>query len=217
MLASKARRLLWLARRPTLLRKLLSLGDTGYLAENGWTRSVLEKRPVDAEGRPIPWVTLPFLGFVVERLRPEFRMLEFGSGASTHYYAARVARVDSIEHDAAWHAQLASVMPGNVRVALVPLEYDGAYCRAGGTWGERYDLVMVDGRDRANCIMHVLPHLDERGCLVLDDSERPNYSQACGWLAARGFKRLDFWGMAPGLEYRKCTSIFYRTHNCLAI
>ena len=34
--------------------------------------------------------------------------LEFGSGRSTRWFAARVGALTSIEHDAAWHARVAS-------------------------------------------------------------------------------------------------------------
>ena len=208
---------MWLARRPALLRKVLSLGDAGYLADVGWSRSVVEQRPVDAQGCPIPWVTLPFIDFITERLRSSFKLLEFGSGASTFYYSARVLQVDSIEHDAGWHAQLTADMPTNARVALVPLDYDGAYARAGGTWGERYDLVIVDGRDRVNCLRQAVQCITDGGCLVLDDSEREGYRSGCDALAEQGFKRLNFWGIAPGLTYKKCTTVFYKDGNCLGI
>jgi len=68
-----------------------------------------------------------------------------------------------------------------------------------------------------NCIRCSLPMLTNDGCLVLDDSERGEYEAGCRVLLDSGFKRLDFWGMAPGLNYRKCTSVFYRRDNCLDI
>ena len=33
----------------------------------------------------------------------------------------------------------------------------------------------------------------------------------------RGFRELDFWGMAPIIRYNKCTAIYYRDRNCLGI
>jgi len=32
-----------------------------------------------------------------------------------------------------------------------------------------------------------------------------------------GYNDLDFWGIAPGIFYKKCTSILYRDNNCLGI
>ena len=31
------------------------------------------------------------------------------------------------------------------------------------------------------------------------------------------YNELDFWGIAPGIFYNKCTSIFYKDNNCLGI
>jgi hypothetical protein len=83
--------------------------------------------------------------------------------------------------------------------------------------GLPYDLIVVDGRDRVNCVDQAIGALSPAGCVVLDDSERSEYAAALDRLAQTGFKHLDFWGVAPGLSYRKCTSLFYREGNCLNI
>jgi hypothetical protein len=214
---AKLATLLGLLRQPAVARQVMAMGVAGYLVDTGWTASVQAKSPVDAGGRPVPWVTLPFIDFIGERLRIDMNVFEFGSGASTHYYAARVGRVDSVEHDKAWFDRVAAGLPNAVRVILVPLDRDGKYAGAVTTWGERYSLIVVDGRDRVNCMRASLPCLADDGCLVLDDSERAEYADGCQWLASSGYRRLDFWGLAPGLGYRKCTSVFYRPANCLSI
>ena len=213
----KWNRLIRLMGTPSLLRQMLSLGTVGYLVDSGWTRSVLQRSPVDAEGCPIPWVTLPFIDFIGERLQRTLSVFEYGSGASTNYYARRVGKIDSVEHDHAWYVQLQGRLPASARVVLVALDRDGQYARACSHWGERYDLVVVDGRDRVNCMRHSLAQLSIGGCLMLDDSERPDYAEGCELMAGMGFRRLNFWGMAPGLNYKKCTSVFYRPVNCLSI
>lgn len=214
---SKLGKLLALIRAPRLTRRVLSLCTSGYLVETGWTRSVRDGSPVDYAGRPLPWVTLPYIDFIESRLRSSVAVFEYGSGASTLFYAQRVAKVDAVEHDPVWFAKLKLQLPGTARVRLVPLDQDGEYARSIGNWGERYDLVIVDGRDRVNCIRQSIAHLADGGCLVLDDSERSEYRAGCDFMAQHGYKRLDFWGMAPALTYKKCTSIFYPQTNCLAI
>ncbi|GAB4302130.1 MAG: hypothetical protein Fur0034_16600 [Desulfuromonadia bacterium] len=97
------------------------------------------------------------------------------------------------------------------------LEYGGEYSMEAARQDELYDMIIVDGRDRVNCIVRSIGALSDRGVMVLDDSERTDYLEGTAWLRGEGFRRLDFWGMAPGLLYKKCTSIFYRDHNCLGI
>jgi hypothetical protein len=213
----KLTRFLKLARTPNLLRRLLSLGNYGYLVDTGWTKSVLLGRPVSASGLPIPWMTLSFIDFIEARLRPDMCLFEFGTGASTHFYASRVKQIDSVEHDARWHAEIQAQLPSRARVILVPLDRGGEYALSCLHWSVFYDMVIIDGRDRVNCIKSALGALAPDGCLVLDDSERPDYLEGCDALTQAGFKRLDFWGMAPALTYRKCTSVFYRPMNCLYI
>lgn len=189
----------------------------GYLDDSGWLRSVVERRPVDASGRPVPWMTLPFIQFIETRLRPTQRVFEFGSGNSTLYYAARVAQVVAVEHDPVWAARMKDSLPANARLLSLPLDRDGAYCRAAGLEGMTYDLIIVDGRDRANCAVRALSSLDPRGCIVWDDTERDDYREGLVCLREQGFRRIDFWGVAPGLSYKKCTSLLYRDGNCLGV
>jgi hypothetical protein len=213
----KLLRLFKLARTPTLLHRVLSLGDSGYLVDSGWTKSLLLGRPVDASGRPVPWMTLPFINFIEPRLRPDMQLFEYGTGASTYFYATKVKQIDSVEHDAQWYEKVQENLPPNARLMLVPIDRGGAYARSCGNWAVSYDIIVVDGRDRVNCMKSALAALATGGCLVLDDSERTEYLEGCDTLAQVGFKRIDFWGISPGLTYRKCTTIFYRPTNCLSI
>jgi hypothetical protein len=51
----------------------------------------------------------------------------------------------------------------------------------------------------------------------LDDSERDAYDEAVSFLLSNNFKKIDFWGISPGLFYKKSTTIFYKKKNCLDI
>ena len=64
---------------------------------------------------------------------------------------------------------------------------------------------------------HSLEALSPIGVIILDDSERKEYSERISLLVKNNFKRIDFWGIAPGILYRKCTTIFYKNLNCLGI
>jgi hypothetical protein len=59
--------------------------------------------------------------------------------------------------------------------------------------------------------------VSENGVIVLDDSEREFYLEGINFLKGKGYKELSFSGISPGLFYRKSTSVFYRSENCLGI
>ncbi|CAD5372632.1 Methyltransferase domain protein [Rubrivivax sp. A210] len=212
----QASRLQFLA-KARLVRQLLAMGRSGYLLDSGWVLSFLSKSPVDHEGRAIPWMTLPFVDFIGGRLRSTMRIFEFGCGNSTLFYATRVKTVEAVEHDPTWAERMRSQTPSNVQIIELPLVRGGEYCRAAMRSAVKYDLIVVDGRDRVNCILNAVEALSPGGCLVLDDSERPVYRPGIDALVSASFRRLDFSGVAPGLAYKKCSTVFYRPGNCLEI
>jgi hypothetical protein len=214
--ARKAWRFLRLLARPVLARKLGTLATTGYLAETGWVRSVLGGAVVDARGAPLPWATLPFADFIAPRLRADWQVFEYGAGASTRFYAARVRAVLAVEHDEAFAAQLRLRLPANARL-LVRALASAAYPDAIAECAPPPELVSVDGRDRVHCVAAALGRLAPGGVLVLDDSERVDYAPARAALTAAGFRAIEFWGLAPGRVERKCTSVYYRSENVLGL
>ncbi|MEY4938631.1 MAG: hypothetical protein RIQ93_366 [Verrucomicrobiota bacterium] len=202
--------------RVRFVRKLGTLTTHGYLAQSGWVDSVLRDPITIGAGAPLPWATFPYIAFIAERLQREWRVFEYGAGSSTLYYAARVQEVVAVEHDPAFARALAPHLPRNVTVRLEALHSD-AYVRAIEAAGGEFDVVSVDGRDRVRCAEAALPRLHRAGVVVLDDAERADYAAATAALRGAGFRRLDFWGLAPGEVSTKSTAVFYRTENCLGL
>lgn len=207
----------YLLTNPRLLRKLLSATYKGYLLKEGWVASVRAKMAMDAEGRPFPWLTYPMIHLLNERLTREMTVFEYGGGNSTLYFGDRVRDVTTVEHNPEWHAYLKSKARENCRVLFQELEYDGAYCRTAAATGKRFDIIVVDGRDRVNCARHALSALSERGVIIFDDFERERYQETKVLLAAAGFRQLNFWGMKPGLLDGANTALFYRADNLFGI
>jgi len=202
---------------PKRLKTLLSFNDKGYLDEIGWFNAFDNKTPVDGGGNPIPWVTYSFIDFIKERLNKQHTIFEFGSGNSTFFYAKYAGIVVSVEHDKEWYDKIVSTKPENAELIFCELIRDGDYCRMPIKLEETFDIIIVDGRDRVNCCKQAVKAVSENGVIVLDDSERDFYKEGITFLKNKGFKELSFSGISPGLFYRKSTSVFYRTDNCLGI
>ena len=97
------------------------------------------------------------------------------------------------------------------------LETDGAYSRAAEASGRRYDIIVIDGRDRINCARNCLPALEDHGVILWDNSEQEEYREGLDLLRSRGFRELPFEGLGPVNPYVWRTSVFYRDDNCLGL
>ena len=209
--------LLQVLSQPSKLKSLLSFNHKGYLYDIGWFKAFNSKSPVDGEGNPIPWVTYSFIDFIKERIKKHHTIFEFGSGNSTFFYAKYAGLVVSVEHDKEWYDKIVKDKPENSEMIFCELIRGGDYCRMPVKLEEKFDVIIVDGRDRVNCCKQAVDALTPEGVVVLDDSEREFYREGVDFLLKHGFKQLAFTGISPGLFYRKATSVFYKDDNCLGI
>lgn len=188
-----------------------------YLAETGWIESRQTRRPVDREGRPLPWITYPAIAFLDGRVKPDFTVFEFGSGNSTLWWAERVSHVTCVEHDPEWAEEIASKVPDNVDFNHVALEPDGDYCRFAAASGRQYHVIVIDGRDRVNCALRSVEHLRDDGVFVWDNTERRRYEVGLRRLREMGFRQIGFRGPLPIVNWECETSVLYRPENCLGL
>lgn len=196
---------------------LLSLKFEGYLAETGWLNSFKLQMPVDNHNQPLPWVTYPFIDFISSRLNKNLDLFEFGSGNSTLFYSKYVNQVYALENDKSWYSKIEKNLPENAKLIYQEVIRGGDYCRYAMSLDTKFDIIIVDGRDRVNCCVNSVKALREGGVVVLDDSEREEYKSALDFFKNNNFKEIHFWGMAPGVKVKKSTSVFYKKINCLGI
>lgn len=201
---------------PRILRGLLSFSIKGYLADRGWIDSYKLRQAVDAQGAPIPWLTYSLLDFLEGRLNRSLSLFEYGSGNSTLYFADRLGFIRSIEYDQTWFDTVKGKIPGNVELTFVSLEGD-RYENAVLENEKNFDIILIDGRRRVQCLKNSVPRLTPGGVLILDDSERADYREAFEFMKAHGFRHIPFSGIAIGSIHGKCTSVFYRQENVLGI
>lgn len=198
----------------------LATSSTSYLVQQGWFASAIHRRPVDARGEPLPWLSYPFIDFLIPRLRREMAVVEFGAGQSTRFWASRVGSVFSVEADAGWFRELQGTLPSNVElvhVAFDPGRPQG-YAHSADAWAGRADVVLVDGPERDVTLRHAPALLRAGGVIVLDNARRPDYVAAREEIARdHGFRVIEFAGMGPGAARECVTALFYRPDNCLGI
>ena len=197
--------------------KMLIRNPDSYLHLSGWMQSLSAKKPMDQNGNPIPWMNFPVVRILEERLTKDLNLFEFGSGYSTLFYAKKVKTVTSVEYDEKWLNIIKSQIPENVSIIFKREDVDGDYCRAIGATEDQYDVVIVDGRDRVNCIKQSMSALSSKGVILLDDSQRERYQEGIDFARSHGFRTLNLEGLkATGTEVDRAT-IFYRAGNCFDI
>lgn len=188
-----------------------------YFAEIGWFRSAAEGLPVAKDGECLPWFTYPAIFFLSGRIRPEMAVFEFGSGHSTLWFAKRLARVVSCEHDAAWYKKWKDRFPENVTYIHHALVEGGEYSKAILQYRQAFDIVLIDGEDRIHCAKNALNALNANGVIIWDNSDYEIHKEGYAFLTKNGFRRIDFAGLGPINFYGWQTSIFYRSDNCMGI
>lgn len=165
-----------------------------------------------------PWLCPGTIRFCEERLRPPMAGLEFGSGRSTVWLAARLGTLTSVEHARDWHARvvasLVTAAVHNVDLRLVPLDHpDRAPEQERYDPTPRYvaladalpdaslDVVLIDGHYRTACIRHAIPKLRCGGFLIVDDVDMWPTREAvpvpadwsCVDESRNGLKRAAIW------------------------
>ncbi len=192
-------------------RILLSLMNSGYLKERGWINSELSGLPVDMNNSPIPWCTYSYLDFIAPFLTKNKTMFEFGAGYSTLFYAPKVKSVVSIDHENNWITTLKKRVLKNVTLSHYNL--DSGYETSISSYDQLFDFIIIDGRKRVDCIRNSFNRIAPGGVIVLDDSEREYYQEGIKFLEEKKFKKIDFWGIAPGYIHNKCTTVFCKDFN----
>jgi hypothetical protein len=127
-----------------------------------------------------------------------------------------VERVVSCEHDREWFEQTRARAPTNAQVMHATRE-GHAYSNKILEYVNEFDIVVIDGRDRVRCARNAIHALKSTGVIVWDNSDRDYYQPGFDFLAANGFRRVDFFGMSPIVPFECSTAILYRNENCLGL
>jgi predicted O-methyltransferase YrrM len=211
------RKFIWKILRFFRLAGLIQLSYKGILDELGWLKSFNSMQSVDREGNPIPWCTYSFIHFITYKLTPDLSVFEFGSGNSTIWYAQRVKKIIAVEHDLNWISKISKKIPQNATILHKELDTNGLYAKTAISTDQKFDIIIIDGRDRNNCVYNSLQALTDNGILIFDNSQRPEYIESQDFLKLNGYKRIDFRGLCPTVAHINTTTIFYRDNNCIHI
>ena len=183
-----------------------------FCLRTGHFRSAWLNKAVDGKGAPLPWYTYPMVEFLSNKDFKGRRILEWGAGQSTLWWAARAAQVTSFESDPVWYEKIKKISPPNCSIFLTSDDLQNYRQHIGN---EKYDLVVIDGLDRFKCAVESMSLLSGDGGIVLDDSEgywgKEGEYPILNLYRENGFQRIDFFGYAAGVIQPHCTSLFFKS------
>jgi len=175
-------------------------------------RSIDEKVCVDKDGNPIPWYTYPAIEYLAQFDYSKLKIFEFGCGYSSAFWAERAERVVSIEDKTDWFEKWKSDFKYKNLDIRWRDEGEG-YETAIFEDGEKYDVIVIDGKRRTECAAAAVKALAGGGMIILDDSDRINtseeYVKAVKILREKDLLQVDFYGFCPMNCYTKATSVFF--------
>jgi hypothetical protein len=121
-------------------------------------------------------------------LKPDFTLLELGSGASTEWYAGRVHSVVSIEPDQEWFEVTETRTASRPNVELLPMSVAQYFSSRSSS----FDVVIVDHTDETDMTrpMAVEKVRGFAKVIVLDDSDRESYSEVDRLLSSWRIERF---------------------------
>lgn len=195
----------------TLLGKILphalmaSLSNYKILSqEYGHYRSAKHWQSVNKDNQPIPWYTYPMVEYIQQLDFGQKTVFEYGSGNSTLFWASRSKHVVAVEDDPEWYAQIKPKLPDNVTYLLVDNKED--YVQSIHQFPNSFDVIIVDGSHRYECITSARPRLSATGFMLLDNADW--FVEATAFLRGTDLLEVDMAGFNPINGYATTTSIF---------
>jgi predicted O-methyltransferase YrrM len=180
------------------------------LATGHW-KSSLQQTARTAGGAPIPWYTYPAIDFLAQRDFADKDVLEFGGGQSTRWWAAKGRTVLTFEEDGAWYESLRAAMAPNVALHHAPIDFgtraiDHVRAIIADNAAKRFDVVIIDGHLRRELVNLAFEVLAPGGAILLDNAEGYGFADE---IRSRDCRKIDFFGFAPGVSKRHCTSLVF--------
>jgi len=166
------------------------------------TIGVVFRRNLEADAGA-PWWNDRAIRYLGQHLRSGDRVFEWGSGASTVWLVSRGADVTSIEHDPDWVSKVRVRCPA-ADVRAVPENVRDYVAAIDEFRDDSFDVVIVDGKYRPECLHRGASKVRPGGLLVLDDTDQRQLARLRK-SSLPGWKRTSFTGFKASRDVRETT------------
>jgi len=138
-----------------------------------------------------PWIHKNVINLLEKIIKKDTIFLEFGSGYSTIFFQNLTDNLISIEHNKEWFDKIKLYINDKTNYILKDINYISKPSRDKKFYNcntieelldknienEYFDIILIDGIHRVNCVYGSYKKLKKGGILILDDSnriDRPN-------------------------------------------
>ena len=151
-----------------------------------------------------PFLNRHTIAYIETLINKSTRVLEFGAGGSTIWFAQRVKKIVSFENSEKWFYKISDRLK-DLGLDNADLFFDPLYWRPGLIVGE-FDLIFIDGKKRLPCAKNSIGNLAEKGIVILDNSEYKKSRPAFDFLSSEIITSEH----RSGLKKKSITSFFYK-------
>lgn len=190
-----------------IISKLLPSG-TCFFETSGWVNSINRNAPLDVSDRPLPWLNYSCIDFIGNFLgQRSANIFEWGSGYSTLFFQEHSSKVRSCEDNKEWFDTVYNLASNAKNLELVYRPTKAEYL---GEIAGSFDLIVVDGSYRSECLKLAPNFIKSDGLILLDNSDDANLDDSILDLDRRGFYSITFTGLIPSYAYKNVSTVFFR-------
>jgi len=168
--------------------------------------NTIKSKESNLKGKPIPWFTYPAIEYLNQLDFSKKVIFEFGSGNSTIYWAERSKEVYSVEDNHEWYVKISDKITKNVQINFVEKKED--YISNILKYPDEFDVIIIDGKYRLDCVQNALKKLRPDGFIILDNSDW--HEKASKLLRDNNLIEVDMSGFGPINNYTWTTSFYFK-------
>jgi len=131
----------------------------------------------------IPWISYDAIKFIEHEIKNRpCKVLEFGSGMSTVWFAKNSIEIYSVENNAYWYKEILNKLSkfkgNNIEYKLI--ESRDEYSKFAIDKKNYFDVMLVDGPWRKECLENHLDSVKSTGIIYLDNTDANSSSGDLG-------------------------------------
>lgn len=185
-----------------------SISALRRLVSRGHSKTADTGLPQNWDSSPVPWYTYPFIDFLIDLDTSKWKILEFGSGQSTLYWAPRSAHILTYENSMEWFKKMQKKIPDNVEMRMFKGEETLAELPE---INFQPDLIIVDGWKRGACAQRSVEQFGLKPLYILENSDW--FPEAAAAMRASGLVEIRLKGFGPVNGYAWATSLMLSKEN----
>jgi hypothetical protein len=217
---------------------MLQTFQNEYLTKSGYIDSIVYGVPI-RNGRPIPWITYSCLDYLERIIPSDYKVVEFGGGFSTLYWALRGNPITFFESDPGWEITInngVDLLDPTQRAKCLPM-FRQSIALEKSLLDELKKLYLIENNVEVknvkieisqfltdkingselimidgilrNYLLELCANSKFKGVIVLDNADRKEYTKGISELESKGWIQTSFSGIGPINPYGWTTSVFH--------